>query len=93
MAAVPYSTLRAVARTNNSPTTRQSLEQHIERMIALLDQLDGDPDLEPDEDLEPDNDNEAQGDDEPWLGWMTLDSGRTVTGGDDDREAAGGASW
>lgn len=76
-----------------TPNLRRRLEATIDHLIGLLDSLDPDPDREPDEDLEPDNDNEPQGDDEPWLGWMTLDSGRTITGGDDDREAAGGATW
>lgn len=33
----------------NEPTTRQSIEDEIERLIALLDAADGDPDLEPGE--------------------------------------------
>lgn len=42
---------------------RREIENHIERLIAALDALDGDPDLEGDADFEP------QGDDEPSLGW------------------------
>ena len=35
------------------PTIRQQAEDAIERLIALLDELDGDADLEPNGDLEP----------------------------------------
>ena len=53
MAAVPYSTLRGVARARISFTTRQAVEEHIDHMIALLDRLDGDPDFEANNDDEP----------------------------------------
>ncbi len=36
---------------------RKRTEAAIEALVAMLDELDGDPDLEPDND------------DEPWLGW------------------------
>jgi hypothetical protein len=37
-----------------SPATlRQNIEASIERLLAMLDTLDGDPDLEPDADGEP----------------------------------------
>lgn len=64
-----------------TPATRRGIEDAIERLIALLDRLDPDADLEPigdDEetgDLEPDNDGEENGDlepsydGEPCLGW------------------------
>jgi hypothetical protein len=32
-----------------NPTTRRSIEDEIDRLIALLDAMDGDPDLEGDE--------------------------------------------
>jgi hypothetical protein len=63
---------------------RAELEARIEEMIALLDLMDGDPDLEETGDehdynrLEsgsgqcsgyPMEDDEPNGDDEPWLGW------------------------
>lgn len=35
------------------PTIRQQAEEAIERLIALLDELDGDADLEPNGDFEP----------------------------------------
>lgn len=35
------------------PTIRQQAEEAIERLIALLDEIDGDADLEPNGDLEP----------------------------------------
>lgn len=35
------------------PTIRQQAEEAIERLISLLDELDGDADLEPNGDLEP----------------------------------------
>src|SRR4051812_38897129 len=47
---------------------RTRLETELERMIELLDQLDGDPDLEPDTDAEPDEDGE------PTLGWQNTPS-------------------
>lgn len=30
------------------PTNRQAIEDQIERLIGLLDEIDGDPDMEPD---------------------------------------------
>lgn len=35
------------------PGTRRRIEQTIERLISMLDFIDGDPDLEPDNDDEP----------------------------------------
>ena len=68
MAAVPYSTLRVESRAVYSPYNRKALEDHIERMIALLDQIDGDCDSE---DADPDigiDDVPHDGD----LAWGTL---------------------
>lgn len=70
---------------------RQRLETEIERLISLLDAIDGDADLEPSlagfdrdtGDLESDT-----ADNEPSLGWVTLwQSGRIVSGSDTDLEA------
>lgn len=41
----------------HDPQTRRSIEDAIERLVALLDQFDGDPDFEP------------ANDDEPSIGW------------------------
>jgi hypothetical protein len=49
--------------TTNLPITRQVLEAQISLLIDLLDQIDGDSDIEPDPDLEDGSD------DEPSLGW------------------------
>jgi hypothetical protein len=50
---------------------RASIEAEIEWLIALLDAVDGDPDLEPHSDDEP------GGDEEPSLGWTrTLNQAR-----------------
>ena len=43
----------------SSDIFRTAVEDEIERLLALLDRLDGDPDAEPD------------GADEPYLGWST----------------------
>lgn len=59
------------------PMQRASLEAKIEELIALLDLLDGDADLEPD------NDNE------PSLGWSDMESRygcQADPHGEDDRE-------
>lgn len=70
---------------------RHAIELEIERLISLLDAMDGDADLEPSlagfdrdtGDLESDT-----ADDEPSLGWVTRwQSGRIVTGSDSDLEA------
>ena len=50
------------------PLARHRIESTIERLIALLDSLDADPDLEED------------GSDEPWLGWTP--HGNTGSGND-----------
>lgn len=50
--------------------SRRFIEQHIEAMIALLDEVDDDPDLEPDSDHEP----------------YLAQTGQTWMGSDDDRE-------
>jgi hypothetical protein len=57
---------RSMADTINTttlPATRRQIEQHIDSLIDLLDQIDGDSDIEPDPDLEDGSD------DEPSLGW------------------------
>lgn len=54
---------------------RAQLEAEIDRLIALLDLIDGDADLEGD-----------AADCEPSLGWVTRDCGRIVTGSDSDLE-------
>lgn len=76
MADAPYST-----------DLRERVEDEIERLVMLLDALDGDPDFEPVDEREQDPDFEADSDDEPWLGWVTLEDGRTLTGGDADMES------
>lgn len=53
---------------------RRRMEAAIDSMLALLDELDGDPDLE------------ASNDDEPSLGWCN-GARDSQYGGDDDREA------
>lgn len=77
---------------------RQLLEQTIERLIALLDDLDGDPDQEPDADGEPWLAGTGGGfltvdleldpsDAEPWLGRLeTFAQGIGSWGGDRDLE-------
>lgn len=54
---------------------RKDIESSLERMLVILDQLDGDPDLE-------------EGDDEPMLGWPANGGGQLSSsfGGTDDRE-------
>jgi hypothetical protein len=59
---------------------RNSITNEIERLIAVLDLLDGDPDFEPHQDFEP------SGDEEPWLGWSTLPNGGVLFGATDDLE-------
>jgi hypothetical protein len=44
--------------TTGNPNTRRSIEDAIERLLAMLDLMDEDPDLEPDSD------------DEHTLGWL-----------------------
>ncbi|WP_375460008.1 hypothetical protein [uncultured Enterovirga sp.] len=56
---------------------REALEAHVERLIALLDMLDGDVDLEPDND------------DEPSLGWPEGVAAKTWTSLDDREQDAG----
>lgn len=60
-----------------TPMARRQIEDTIERLLALLDQADGDADLEPDND------------DEPSLGWTYRFDGAPVSpaaDGGDDRE-------
>lgn len=57
---------------NLRPWMEDRLEQLLDeadRLLALLDVLDGDAELEPDSDSEPDADSEPDSDDEPALGW------------------------
>src|SRR5690242_6077561 len=54
---------------------RQEAQDEIDRLIALIDRIDGDPDLE------------ATGDDEPSLGWLEAGARYGLhKGGTDDRE-------
>lgn len=60
---------------------RASVEAEIERLIALLDALDGDPDHEDfDADFEPDADAEPDSDDEPSLGWAAAQAASGLYG-------------
>lgn len=61
-------------------SARQVVENEIDRLIMLLDALDGDADFEPDSDAE------EGGDAEPSLGWCDGPNG-TFIGADDDLEA------
>lgn len=56
-----------------TPAMRARLEATIEALVALLDEIDGDADLEPDEDAEPS------------LGWNYRFDGTPVQVGRDDR--------
>lgn len=59
------------------PRLRARIEEAIERLIMLLDQIDGDPDFEP------------ANDDEPSLGWVYSFEGAPMASygdGGDDRE-------
>ncbi len=57
-----------------APTARAALEQAIEGLIALLDALEPDPDLE------------ENGDDEPSLGWTDRGPAAIRDSVNDDRE-------
>ena len=60
-----------------SPATlRQNIEATIERLLVLLDTLDGDPDLEPD------------ADGEPSLGWTATMAFGSLDDREEDRHAA-----
>ncbi|WP_375458320.1 hypothetical protein [uncultured Enterovirga sp.] len=63
---------------------REAIEAHVERLIALLDMLDGDTDLEPDSDAEP-----AGDEDEPSLGWQNGPGFRASEGLDDREQDVG----
>jgi hypothetical protein len=60
---------------NERRASRQAIEDEIERLIALLDHIDGDPDIEEDDPLESTLGDYSQdleldtADFEPWLGW------------------------
>lgn len=69
-----------------SANPRTLIEAEIERLIGLLDAMDGDPDLEPELDGGCDPDLEPDSDGEPWLGWFDLPDGGIATGGVDDLE-------
>lgn len=73
-----------------TPSLRSRIEATIEQLLALLDQIDGDPDLEP------------GADDEPSLGWTYFRDGMsayTCDSDGDDRELEDehdedeGATW
>ena len=90
MAVAAFSTARRCA---HPLALRQKLESEIERLIAMLDTLDGDADLEPSLGFSPvycsahATDLEFDGsDDEPSLGWITRECGAIVTAGDSDCE-------
>lgn len=54
---------RPVCNLPLTPALRRRLEATVEQLIGLLDEIDGDPDLEePDTDAEPDADTEPNGD-------------------------------
>lgn len=53
--------MQALARPV-SPEVRARIEQHVERMIGLFDEIDGDPDLEDCDPLEDGGDTEPNGD-------------------------------
>jgi len=80
---------------HRQPPLRQRIEAAIERLIAMLDEFDGDPELEDNGDLEPSFGGsyyysgglqiELEGDSadsEPWLGWTEAQSrtGGRLTG-------------
>lgn len=84
-----------------TPTTRDRIAQAIEGLVALLDQIDGDPDFEDGFDDESyvsgsifDREDDMS-DSEPSLGWISRDElGWTVTHGSDadlevDQQIAG----
>lgn len=54
-----------------TPLTRQRIESVIETLVILLDDFDGDPDLEANGDDEPLADDEPDYDDEPEEHWTT----------------------
>lgn len=70
-----------------TPMARRQIEAAIEQLVALLDQADGDADLEADSDDEDGADTEPGEDGEPWLGWVES-AGRGAAHFDlgDDRE-------
>ncbi len=70
-------------------TLRAAIEGEIERLIAVLDRFDGDPDFEDNGDYESEPDDEPNGDDEPWLGWRTLENGVVLPGATEDLEEEG----
>jgi hypothetical protein len=92
---------------SRNPSLRQQVEAEIERMIALLDALDPDPDLEPDTDGEPslgggvglaslDLENDPS-DAEPWMGWTDSEAitGNYATdiGWDREMDFSDAACW
>jgi len=86
--------LRDAALTN--PAIRQALEDYVERLIAALDALDGDEDIEPDADDEPwlSGTPVEGGDDREWdfadlepsPGWISTESGGIAFYGTEDLE-------
>jgi hypothetical protein len=81
---------------NPSGVDRRAVEDAIERLIAILDAMDGDPDVEDGADAEPpfgwtrdgDHGSNSQDEEEPSLGWTAGFShqGSGWHGGTDDRE-------
>lgn len=61
-------------RTPPATPLRDIIADEIDRLIWLLDVLDGDTDLEPDAELEDGGDAEPDSDDEPTLGWAAAEA-------------------
>lgn len=62
------------------PSVRMLLEHIVENALLALDEIDGDPDLEPDADDEP------NGDFEPSLGWTRSGENGDSRASDEERE-------
>ncbi|UYQ71942.1 hypothetical protein OF122_18175 [Pelagibacterium flavum] len=79
MANVMPITRRAPAHVPTQNYSRTDIENLIAHLIDLLDDMDGDPDLEC-------ADREPGGDDEPSLGWIAGAFGSISLGSTDDLE-------
>jgi hypothetical protein len=70
-----------------TPAMRRLIEDAIESLILLLDEIDGDDDLEDDNSLEDGGDDEHEADAEPWLGSNAMfNQGPWGYSSTDDRE-------
>lgn len=70
----------ALSRNISLLRTRSDVESAIERLIAMLDDIDGDPDLEDGFDLEAACEDEGHDSDrEPWLGALEGSEGTRWT--------------